>query len=123
MTITNIEKPEEQIIITSPMGSAKLKACHEVQNIGAVETYQRRYLWVAALEIVEHDAIDASDGVDKDAPKPDVATILNKIATSADLPLLKTNFNAAIKMLNEENHPAVIKAKDKRKSELEKATT
>lgn len=56
------------ITITSPMGSAALKGCHEVQNIGAVETYQRRYLWVAALEIVEHDALDATSG--KDAPKP-----------------------------------------------------
>ena len=48
-----------EIVITSPMGSAALKGCHEVQNIGAVETYQRRYLWVAAFEIVEHDALDA----------------------------------------------------------------
>ncbi len=30
--------------------------------MGAVETYQRRYLWVAALEIVEHDALDATTG-------------------------------------------------------------
>lgn len=52
----------EKIILTSPMGSAALKGCHEVQNIGAVETYQRRYLWVAALEIVEHDALDATTG-------------------------------------------------------------
>ena len=50
--------------LTSPMGSAALKGCHEVQNIGAVETYQRRYLWVAALEIVEHDALDATTGSD-----------------------------------------------------------
>ena len=52
------------LVITSPMGSAALKGCHEVQNIGAVETYQRRYLWVAALEIVEHDALDATTGKD-----------------------------------------------------------
>lgn len=51
-----------ELVITSPMGSAALKGCHEVQNIGAVETYQRRYLWVAALEIVEHDALDATTG-------------------------------------------------------------
>lgn len=55
------------ITITSPMGSASLKGCHEVQNIGAVETYQRRYLWVAALEIVEHDALDATTGRDEPA--------------------------------------------------------
>jgi hypothetical protein len=65
MTITNVDKPEEGIRLTSPMGSAALKGCHEVQNIGAVETYQRRYLWVAALEIVEHDALDATTGKDK----------------------------------------------------------
>lgn len=53
----------DHIKITSPMGSAALKGCHEVQNIGAVETYQRRYLWVAALEIVEHDALDSSEPV------------------------------------------------------------
>ena len=47
-----------EIVITSPFGSAALKGCHEVQNIGAVETYQRRYLWVTAMEIVEHDALD-----------------------------------------------------------------
>lgn len=52
----------DSIVITSPMGSAALKGCHEVQNIGAVETYQRRYLWVTAMEIVEHDVLDATTG-------------------------------------------------------------
>ena len=51
--------------ITSPMGSAALKGCHEVQNIGAVETYQRRYLWVTAMEIVEHDVLDATTGAER----------------------------------------------------------
>ena len=54
----------DSIVITSPMGSAALKGCHEVQNVGAVETYQRRYLWVTAMEIVEHDVLDATTGTD-----------------------------------------------------------
>ena len=54
-----------EIVITSPFGSAALKGCH---NIGAVETYQRRYLWVAAMEIVEHDALDATTGRKGDGP-------------------------------------------------------
>lgn len=58
LRIINNEKPEEVIVIESPMSSAALKGCHEVQNLGAVQTYLRRYLWVAALEIVEHDALD-----------------------------------------------------------------
>lgn len=68
MTIRDVENPQEAITITSPMGSASLKGCHEVQNVGAVETYQRRYLWVAALEIVEHDALDSVTGSDEGTP-------------------------------------------------------
>lgn len=68
MTITDLEDGTS-MVITSPMGSAALKGCHEVQNIGAVETYQRRYLWVAALEIVEHDALDAVTGSEKGEPE------------------------------------------------------
>jgi hypothetical protein len=47
---------------TSPMSSAALKGCHDVQNLGAVQTYLRRYLWTNAFEIVEHDALDATTG-------------------------------------------------------------
>ena len=66
MKIVDVETGET-IEITSPMGSAALKGCHEVQNIGAVETYQRRYLWTTAMEIVERDALEATTG--RDAPE------------------------------------------------------
>jgi hypothetical protein len=68
LTIVNCEKPEEQIVVTSPMSSCEMKGLHKVQQLGAVQTYLRRYLWVAALEIVEHDAIDASDGATPSRP-------------------------------------------------------
>ena len=68
MKIINSEKPEEMIVITSPMSEAALKGCHPVQNLGAVQSYLRRYLWVAALEIVEHDALDATVGKKGDGP-------------------------------------------------------
>ena len=67
LTVTNIDDPTQSIEFTSPMSSAALKGCHEVQNLGAVQTYLRRYLWVAAMEIVEHDSVDAVTG--KDEPK------------------------------------------------------
>ncbi len=68
MRIVNNDKPDEVIVIESPMSTAALKGCHEVQNLGAVQTYLRRYLWVAALEIVEHDALDATTGKKGDGP-------------------------------------------------------
>lgn len=60
LTVVNLEKPDETIVFTSPMSTASLKGCHEVQNLGAVETYLRRYLYQTAFEIVESDFVDAS---------------------------------------------------------------
>ena len=55
------------IVFTSPMADANLKGCHPIQNMGAVQTYSRRYLYVSALEVVEHDALDATTG--SESPK------------------------------------------------------
>ena len=60
LRIVNVDKPEEFIAFSSPMFEANLKGCHPIQNLGAMETYSRRYLWVTAMEIVEHDALDSS---------------------------------------------------------------
>ena len=68
MHIVDVEDGS-QVIIHSPMGSANLKGCHEIQNIGACETYSTRYLWTAALCIVEHDALDATTGKEKELPR------------------------------------------------------
>jgi hypothetical protein len=67
MTIFDVEDGSS-IVFTSPMGSASLKGCHEVQNIGACTTYQRRYLYTTALAISESDALDATTA--KEEPKP-----------------------------------------------------
>ena len=63
------------IMFTSPMSSAALKGCHDVQNLGAVQSYLRRYLWVNAFEIVEHDALDATTGAVEVAKKPAVTAV------------------------------------------------
>lgn len=67
LCITDVEDGTV-IVITSPMAEANLKGTHPIQNLGAVETYQRRYLWMTAMEIVEHDILDASEPM-KEAPK------------------------------------------------------
>lgn len=115
MTLTDLEDGS-QFVITSPMSTAKLKACHEVQNLGAVQTYLRRYLWVAALEIVEHDAIDASEG----AEKIDVQAILRGVSNARSVDLLKSNYEAAMLQLPAEHHEALTKAKNARYRELNK---
>jgi len=64
---------EGVIVFSSPMSTAALKGVHEIQNLGAVQSYLRRYLWIAAFEICEHDSLDAVAGSEKAkpvAPKP-----------------------------------------------------
>lgn len=97
MKIINSEKPEEFISITSPMSEANLKGTHPIQNLGAVQTYLRRYLWVAALEIVEHDALDATTGRKGDAP-----VITPKGNIGEDLPQEEKEFLAEMAQSCEE---------------------
>jgi len=59
LIVTNAENPEEQVI-TSSFACAESKT--ECQDIGAMHTYMRRYLFYALLNISEHDAIDAEIG-------------------------------------------------------------
>lgn len=84
MEIVNVDKPEDKIYIMSPMSEASLKGCHPVQNLGAVETYIRRYLWVTALEIVEHDALDATTGETEPPKKVETKAALVDGGKTAD---------------------------------------
>ena len=74
LQITDVEDGTS-VMFTSPMSSAALKGCHDVQNLGAVQTYLRRYLWTNAFEIVEHDALDATMGAEPVKPMPQIPNI------------------------------------------------
>ena len=77
------------VSFTSPMGSANLKGCHEVQNVGAVESYQRRYLYTTALAIVENDVLDAVTGDDaKPVVKEAVKEVVKKVVEKPDQTML-----------------------------------
>lgn len=67
LTLVNCEKTDEVIVFESPMEQATLKGAHPIQNLGAVETYSRRYLYMTAFEIVESDALDAIQGSEQNA--------------------------------------------------------
>lgn len=70
MTVVNTDDPTQTIEFKSPMKEIDSiessrtggKLTNAVQNLGSVETYQRRYLYMTALDIVEADEFDASIG-------------------------------------------------------------
>ena len=67
LTITDTED-SSNVVFTCPVVEVSLKGCIPVQGLGAGISYIRRYLWVNAFEITEHDAVDATSG--KDIHKP-----------------------------------------------------
>ena len=128
------------ITFSSPMAEAQLKGCHPIQNLGAVETYQRRYLYVTALEIVEHDALDATTG--QDAPKSakavtvdvydsmtqDDQEFVENIAVEARWMIEKGDVDGAVQYINDQQLDADFKTAlwsrfdSKQRSALKKAS-
>ena len=68
-----------KITFTSPMSSASLKGCHEVQNLGAVETYIKRYLYQNCFEIVEADVLDETMNPLEKSNSEDVEELIKKV--------------------------------------------
>lgn len=55
------------ILFRSPIADAASGKAPPIQALGSMHTYLRRYLFLNALEITEHDAVDAT--IKKDEPK------------------------------------------------------
>ena len=79
MMVIDVDNPTDYIVFTSPMReiepiiSAKTggEVTNAIQRLGSVETYQRRYLYMIALDIVESDSIEPLTGDNTPpAPKP-----------------------------------------------------
>jgi len=62
LTIVNGESPSEHIEFESPIADAALRKGSPIQSLGATHTYIKRYLYMNALEIIEHDVLDATLG-------------------------------------------------------------
>ena len=111
LTIYDTDSTESNnfVTFTSPMSSAALKGCHDVQNLGAVQTYLRRYLWVNAFEIVEHDALEPLTGKEEPAKKPEPVA---KPAPVATKPVVSNTTKGAwsITMSGEEGSPGWFEA-------------
>lgn len=120
LTIYNSENTDEKIEFTSPMSEANLKGCHSVQNLGAVQTYLRRYLYVNAFEIVESDGLEATTG--KEDTKPSNKTKTNvkiskiekmlatkEVDTASVMQFVKSTFKVSdLSKLNEQQADSLI---------------
>ena len=97
ITIYDVDDASNTIEFVSPIAEAPLKGALPIQALGAQHTYLRRYLYMLALNITEHDAIDSSEPV-KPRPKDEVIAELEKVAKKGSDALRK----AYLKLINEE---------------------
>lgn len=101
LTIYNSDFPSESIEFTSENASADVKGATPIQSVGSQQTYQRRYLYMMAFEIVENDLVENLAGskeiydlVDnEDLAKIEVAYKANNINIDEWKSIL-TEFNA-----------------------------
>lgn len=82
LTIVDCDNPDDRIEFSSPMKEIEAavssrtggEITNAIQRLGSVETYQRRYLYMIALDVVESDEMEAQTGMNTTpAPKPPVA--------------------------------------------------
>ena len=66
LLVIDTEKPEDQLLFESPSVITELKGGNPIQNIGAAQTYMRRYLYSMALELSESDFVNTIDPKDND---------------------------------------------------------
>ena len=123
LSILNIEKIDEVLIFQMPVGKLKLSGgCNEIQELGGVNTYCRRYLYLNALEIVEADKFDAETGKDEqkqENKKPDIDADLDikeGLKAIEDVANLEVYYYENIQKVKDEK--AFNQAVSKRKKEL-----
>ena len=84
-----------QVTFSSPLVFAENSKGQAIQSLGSTHTYFRRYLWLLALELTEHDSIDSLPQEDK--PKPIAVEVkkpnVKKDADPDDILLIESLIN------------------------------
>ncbi len=115
LTIINTEKPEEQITFSCYSEIAEMTKIINVQKIGATVTYLRRYLYMNAFEIVEHDVLNSVSGHEEVKPQEPKATKKQviEITDLADFETTKSILKAykvdSLDKLNKKQAESIIK--------------
>ena len=127
LVIVNTEKPDEKEVWTSTIAGASERLGAPIQQLGAMQTYLRRYLYINALEIVESDALDATADTKEEskketAEKKDIKTELRKMINDlaeGSIPKAKELFKAYTSFKGKDGN--MVEGKDKMDGMSDKA--
>ena len=119
MRIVDVEDGST-IVLNTPLADASTKGQLPIQSLGSQHTYVRRYLWMLALEIVEHDAIDAMAGnvevIETSLPADKLAVLQDLIdKTGTDIAALCKHYRvASLADLTPEKYSAAVQVLGKK---------
>lgn len=111
-TLINVDKPEEYIAFTIPVvqiaepGKFRM---NEVQGMGSVVTYYRRYLYQMILDLVEAEDFDRLSGRKPKDEEEDIPAPAPKAppATAEERKTIKEELTAADRLVTEEETAAL----------------
>jgi len=84
LTVFDVDPSGGAIQFTSPTVMAENAKGQPIQSLGSTHTYMRRYMWLIALELSEHDEVDAVAGSTPPAkPKPETKTVVAELPKTA----------------------------------------
>ena len=107
--VINTEEPSDVLLFSSPVAEANMKGAVAIQQLGAMHTYMRRYLWLIAMEICENDEIDATSGKEPEtAPKQPTGTVERKASPKQIEVISKVYSGDNLKKLLENNNVSKI---------------
>lgn len=96
-----------KVEFTSPTAEANVKGCTEIQSLGAVHTYLKRYLYLNALEIVENDSLDAKVGSKDFEPQKaeiddlDILSGIDSLTCAKEISSYFNEYNSKVKNKSE----------------------
>jgi hypothetical protein len=110
----NVDNPEEVVPFQSPMRALTVVSqtgknkMNELQGLGAEETYQRRYLYMMALDIVEADSLDATSGQNENTKSQNVTKGSQETAEATNV--VSMNKSSSARPASQNEREAVKKA-------------
>ncbi len=105
LTIYDIESADNIQFLT-PTADVSLKGCTEVQSLGAMHTYLKRYLYLNALEISEADTLDPLVGTDSiiepnSSSDFDIIAGVDSLNSAKEISSYFNEYNAVVKNKSE----------------------
>lgn len=129
--IINVDNPEEKIVVQAPMKSFEdvpygNQPTLAVQYLGAEFTYMRRYLYLAAFNLVENDLLDGEE-LPKPIPQPKQSTVASVLPQGGTVNPVQQNTakNTIISTLTQANgnaEPIMLENLKKKCQELAEKT-